>query len=210
MLRELSANEQRLIGNKSLRDSLGWEEDKYNRTKEQLADENLLIVGRGQGGSVGLADAPGTKALKLFISYSHADEKLKSELVKHLIPLKRLHLLETWHDRKLVAGDDWERTISSHLETADIILLLVSIDFINSPYCYDIEMERAMERHDQQAAVVVPVILRNCLWQHAPFARLQAVPTGAKAACSWTSLDDAFAEVAERIRETAEKVRASR
>lgn len=209
-LRELSNGEQKLIGNMTLREALGWDEERYNRIKVQLREENAVLVGTGRGGSVGLADALGVSALRLFVSYSHEDEALKNELLKHIEPLKRLNLIESWHDRKLVAGEDWEKSISKNLETADIVLLLVSIDFINSKYCFDIELDRALELHAQQKTTVVPVILRNCLWQHTAFAKLQALPRDAKAVCAWPDRDEAFTNVADGIRQVAEQIRASR
>lgn len=206
-LTDLSEGGRTLVGNKTLRDALGWDEDRYKRIKAQLVQENAVMVGRGQGGSVGLADVPGAKGLTVFISYSHADEELKNELVKHLEPLRRLRLIDAWHDRKLKPGDDWERSISAQLESASIILLLVSIDFINSSYCYDIELDRALDRHDKQEAVVIPVILRNCLWQHTSFAKIQALPKDGKAVRSWTDQDEALMSIAEGVREVAEDLR---
>lgn len=138
-LTNLSGDEPCLIGNRALRKALDWDEDRYDMIKNQLFYEGQIILGRGKGGSVGLASAPGSEALRLFISYSHIDQPLKNELVKHLQPLKRLNLIETWHDGVLKPGDEWEQEISDQLEDADIILLLVSIDFINSKFCYDIE-----------------------------------------------------------------------
>lgn len=208
-LSELSGGEQQLVSNKALREALGWDEDRYDRVRSQVREENLVIVGRGQGGSVGLASAPGSEALKVFVSYSHADETLKKELLKHLEPLKRLNLIEAWNDRELKGGDEWDEEISENLEAADIILLLVSIDFINSKYCYDIELERALERHDEGTAVVVPVILRNCLWKHTPFAKLQALPTDGKAAFSHEDRDEAMTNIAEGVRKIAENIYAS-
>jgi hypothetical protein len=209
-LTDLSDGGQTLIGNKTLRDSLGWDEDRYKRIKAQLVDENAVIVGRGQGGSIGLADFPDAKGLTVFISYSHADEALKNELVKHLEPLRRLRLIDAWHDRKLKAGDDWEKTISQQLENASIILLLVSIDFINSSYCYDIELDRALERHGKKEAVVIPVILRNCLWQHTPFAKIQALPKDGKAVRTWVDQDEALMNIADGVRQAAEDLRTKR
>lgn len=210
-LRALSNDEQKLIGNIKLRSELGWEEDKYNRIRSQLREENLVIIGTGKGGSVGLATTQGVSStLRLFVSYSHEDEQLKNELLKHLEPLKRLNLIDSWHDRKLVAGEEWEKSISKNLETADIILLLVSIDFINSKYCFDIELDCALELHAQKKAVVVPVILRNCLWQHTAFAKLQALPPEARAICAWPDRDEAFTKVATGIKQLAEEIRASR
>lgn len=210
-LRELTKNdEQKLIGNMTLRDALNWDDPRYNRIKAQLRDENFIIAGTGKGGSVGLADARGTSGLRLFISYSHADEALKDELIKHIEPLKRLKLIESWHDRKLLPGDDWEKSISKNMENADIILFLVSIDFINSEYCFDIELDRALELQAQQKTRVIPIILRSCLWQYTSFGKIQALPRDAKAVSLWPTTDDALTDVADGIRKVAEEIRASR
>lgn len=205
-LSNLSNKGEKLIPNKNLRDALGWAEDKYFRVKDELLNEEAIIIGKGQGGTVGLARIPGAKALSVFISYSHADESLKAELVKHLVPLQRLNLIDAWNDQKITPGDDWAKSISKTLEAADIVLLLVSIDFINSNYCYDIELEKALELHQQQKSVVVPVILRSCLWQRTPFAKLQALPKDGKAIKSFPDIDDALTGVADGIRLLAEQI----
>ena len=208
-LTDLSGDEPSLIGNRTLRKELDWDGDRYEMIKNQLYYEGQIILGRGKGGSVGLASAPGSDALRLFISYSHVDQSLKNELVKHLEPLKRLNLIETWHDGVLKPGDEWEKEISDQLEDADIILLLVSIDFINSGFCYAVELERALERHAEGTVVVLPVILRSCHWQQMPFAKLQGLPKDAKAINSWTDRDEAFTNVVEGIRTVAEDLLAS-
>lgn len=199
-LRELSGDEQKLMSNNAVREALGWDEERYKRVKGQLLDENLIVVGRGYGGSVGLANAPGSKALTLFISYSHADESLKNELLKHLAPLKRLKLIEAWHDRKLKAGDDLDHEISTNLEKSDIAVFLLSVDFINSQYCYDVELEKALELHSKGSLVVVPVVLRSCLWQHTPLAKLLALPRDGKAVSAWSDRDEALTDVVEGLR----------
>lgn len=201
-LSDLSKGKPELVGNFALSKALGWSEEKYTRIKKQLLDEGTIIAGRGRGGSVALAGDP-DESLNVFISYSHADEKLKNELVKHLHPLKRMGLIDDWHDRKLEAGDNWDQTISVHLESADIILVLVSIDFINSKYAYDIELDRALELQAEDNTRVIPVILRSCMWQHTPFAKLQALPVDAKPVATWPDQDEALAQVAEGIRKVA-------
>ncbi|WP_445628750.1 toll/interleukin-1 receptor domain-containing protein [Nostoc sp. DSM 114167] len=85
----------------------------------------------------------------IFFSYSHRDETLRDELEIHLAMLKKQGFIETWHDRRITAGEEFDKAISKNLEEADIILLLVSSDFLASNYCYDIEMQRAMEKHEQ-------------------------------------------------------------
>jgi len=205
-LAELSEEGKSLVSNMALRESLGWDEDLYKRVKVQLVDERIIFVSRGYGGTVGLTSPKGTSALSVFVSYSHRDESFKDDLVKHLSPLKRLGLVEEWHDRKITAGAEWDKVISEKLEAAKIILLLVSIDFITSAYCYDVELERALERHAKNEAVVIPIVVRNCLWQHTPFAKLQALPKDAKAVSSWSDRDDAFTIIAESIRQIAEQL----
>lgn len=209
-LREMSGDPPELVNNRALREALGWDEDRYDRIKQQLSTEELILRSRGgPGGSVGLA-APENQALKVFISYSHADEALKDTLLKHLKPLERMKLITSWHDRKLMAGDNWGAEISRNLEEADLVLLLVSIDFINSRYCYDIELDKALERHQAGECKVVPIILRGCLWQHTPFATLQALPRDAVPAVSWSDLDMAMSNIAEGIRTLANDVLSSR
>jgi len=144
----------------------------------------------------------GVSPKQIFFCYAHEDEPLLNELKKHLQPLQRQKLISTWHDRDISAGTEWEQKINQHLDTAEIILLLVSPDFMASDYCYDIEMKRAIERHERGEAKVIPIILRPVYWQGAPFGRLQALPKDAKAVMSsdWHNQDEAFFDVADSIR----------
>lgn len=203
-LTALSEGGARLVSNHELQYSLGWTAETYQAVKQQLRSEELIIVSRGRGGLVGLAQVPDAPALTVFVSYCHADSDLKDQLLKHLEPLRKLDLVETWHDRDIRPGEEWADRISDELEAADLILLLVSIDFINSEYCYSQELARALERHEEQSAIVVPVILRSCLWTHMPFAKLQAVPTDGKPVTTFANIDEALTQVAESIRRLAE------
>jgi internalin A len=142
-----------------------------------------------------MADAP----LRLFYSYSHKDEKLRDKLETHLKILERQGLIAPWHDRKILAGEEWADDIDENLEHADIILLLVSADFINSDYCFGKELKRALERHDQHEATVIPIILRDVNWTKAPFARLQSLPRDGKAVTSWSNRDAAWTNVSKGI-----------
>jgi len=121
----------------------------------------------------------------VFFSYSHADEALRDQLEKQLAMLRRQGVIETWHDRRIGAGQDIDHAIDEHINRDEIILLLVSPDFLASDYCYDIEMKRAMERHHAGKAIVIPVILRACDWHHAPFGKLNATPRDGKPVTQW-------------------------
>ncbi|HRV94196.1 MAG TPA: SUMF1/EgtB/PvdO family nonheme iron enzyme [Anaerolineae bacterium] len=140
-----------------------------------------------------------SEPLNLFFAYARADQALRDELDKHLAFLRRSNLIKGWYDGDISAGEDWQQAIDQHLHTADIILLLVSPDFIASDYCYDVEMRKAMARHDAGETMVIPIILRPCRWKYAPFSKLQALPKNAKPVSRWANSDDAFDSVAEKI-----------
>ena len=139
--------------------------------------------------------------ISLFYSYSHKDEALRDELETHLTLLRRQGVVRGWHDRRIVAGTEWEGSIDHHLDTAGVILLLVSADFLASEYCYEKEMKRALERHRAGAARVIPVILRPCQWDSAPFGKLQALPKDGRPVITWGIRDEAFADITRGIRE---------
>ena len=136
----------------------------------------------------------------IFFSYSHKDEALRDRLEVALTTMKRQGLIEAWHDRRLRAGDDFDRGVKAELERADIILLLVSPDFIASDYCHNVEMTRALERHDRGEARVIPVILRPCDWHPTRFGKLLAIPRDGHPVTRWTDLDDAFLDIVQRLR----------
>ncbi|MFL6215109.1 MAG: toll/interleukin-1 receptor domain-containing protein [Blastocatellia bacterium] len=146
-----------------------------------------------------MADEALNQAIEIFYSYSHRDERLRKQLEDHLSVLQRRGLIAGWHDRDIDAGTEWKTQIDSHLQTAQIILLLISGSFLASDYCYGLEMTTAMERHERREARVIPVILRPCMWQDAPFARLQVLPRDGKPVTKWPSPDDGFLSVAEGI-----------
>ncbi|MBM4467864.1 MAG: toll/interleukin-1 receptor domain-containing protein [Chloroflexi bacterium] len=141
-----------------------------------------------------------TKTIEIFYSYAREDEELRNELEKHLSILKRQGVLAGWHDRKISPGKEWKDEIDMHLNTARIILLLISADFMASDYCWGVEVERAMERHKAGEARVIPVILRPVDWKGAPFGKLQALPTDAEPVTSWKNRDEAFVDIAQGIR----------
>lgn len=144
--------------------------------------------------------------IKIFFSYSHEDEKLKEELEKHLIALERQGIIDSWSDSKIDAGDEWKDKIESELQNANIILLLISSDFLVSTFCYDIELKKAIERHNQGEAVVIPIILRPVVWDNAPFSHLQALPNNAKPVTSWKDLDSAFHNIVLNIQKVVTKM----
>ncbi|WP_181166002.1 MULTISPECIES: toll/interleukin-1 receptor domain-containing protein [unclassified Mesorhizobium] len=135
-----------------------------------------------------------------FISYTHRDEAFRQELETHLSPLRRQGLLSVWHDRRITPGDHLDDTISEHLEGADLILMLISADFVASEYCYAREMTRALERHQAKKARAVSIICRPCHFEGLPFSRFLLLPTDAKAVSLWPDRDAAWVDVVKGIR----------
>lgn len=146
--------------------------------------------------------------IEIFCCYARKDQELLRDLKTHLAPLQRQGLISIWNDTDITAGTNWEAEISKHLNTAHIILLLISPDFMASDYCYGIEMKRAIERHERGEAHVIPVILRHVYWRGGPLGELQALPKDAKPVTdqSWQSLDRAFFDVTEGIMKAIESM----
>jgi hypothetical protein len=144
--------------------------------------------------------------IEIFFSYSHKDERLMDVVRRQLILYDRRHVIEKWHDRKILPGQDSTKVIDERLMRAKIILLFVSPHFIESKYCYNVEMKEALRRHQAGEAVVVPIILRPCAWQDSPFGQLEALPRNGKAITKWRNRDEASLDVAEGIMRVVHKM----
>jgi len=152
--------------------------------------------------------ATASDAVEVLISYSHRDDKLREALETHLSLLRRQGFISVWQDRRISAGAEWKEQINAHLDSAQVILLLVSPDFLASDYCYEVEVKRAIERHDVGTARVIPVILRSVDWHDAPFGKLQALPKDGKPILRWSDRDEAFRTVVAGIRGAVQELRA--
>lgn len=137
--------------------------------------------------------------IKLFYCYAREDKELRDELEKHLSILKRRYGLRSWHDREILAGDNWQEAINLHLDDAHLILLLISPDFMVSEYCYGKEMQRAFERQREGTCRIIPIILRPTYWEDELFSQLQILPTDAVPVTSWPHRDLAFLNIAKEM-----------
>lgn len=142
--------------------------------------------------------------LSVFISYAHEDEQIRSKLVGHLKLLERLDFIRHWDDRKILPGSAFGTEVDKQLDCADIILLLVSPDFLNSEYCYENEMARALRRHELGEARVIPIIVRPVDWESAPFRMLNVLPTEGRPIVMWDNQDAAFVDIVKGIRSVIE------
>lgn len=101
---------------------------------------------------------------KVFISYSHQDEAWKNRLVKHFKVLEMEGLLNVWQDRAIKPGDDWLPEIERALETADVAILLVSVDFLTSHFIRHKEIPKLLQRREEEGIRVIPLIVSPCAW----------------------------------------------
>lgn len=141
---------------------------------------------------------------KIFVSYSHKDNSYKDQLRKQLKVLERSQKIKIWDDHAIDLGREWNTEIMYNLDTSDIILLLISPDFINSKFCYEIEMIRALERHENQDALVIPIILRSCLWEETPFSKLQGIIPDGGAVDNKLKSDKIWTNIAVQLNEAVD------
>lgn len=137
---------------------------------------------------------------RIFYSYAHEDAALRQRLATYLAPLKQQKKIVEWHDRQIMPGSNWDNEISENLDSADLILFLVSADFLASDYIFGVEVDRALARLKRQEAKVVPVLLRPCLWEDSRFSELQFIPRDGIPISESRSADEALKEVAKEIR----------
>lgn len=146
---------------------------------------------------------PSKRVPRVFYSYAHEDAGLREELAKHLRVLERKQIIESWYDNMIAPGAEWSEEIAVQLDKADIVIVLVSADFLDSDYCYTVEMKRALERHAAGKVCVIPVILRSALWEESPLAKLRALPKDGRAVVLWADRDEAWVDVTRGIRAVA-------
>lgn len=137
----------------------------------------------------------------VFVSYSHLDEPLRVDFAKHLSVLQSVGLVDVWHDGRISPGEDWRSAIEASMNEADLIVLLVTPDFLASPFCRDVELSRALLRWKDRKAQVVPVIVRPCLWQESSISQLQVLPKEGRAVTTSPNTDNAWTEVVSGIRD---------
>jgi hypothetical protein len=147
-----------------------------------------------------------TGLCKVFVSYSRVDEAQRVRLDVHLAPLVRDGLIDLWSDRAIAPGSDWERDIEQELATADIVLLLVTPDFVASVYCFEKELAEALRRHEEDGVRILPILVRPVDLRNMPFGRFQPLPKDLRTISAWPDADEAWLEVAQGVRDTVEEI----
>ena len=151
-------------------------------------------------------EAGGTAPFEMYISYAKKDEDLEEELETHLASLKHQKIISPWHSRQIGLGEEKDKAFDNHINTAQIILLLVSPRFMASNYRDEQEMARAMERHASKQARVIPILLRPTDVTGAPFRNLQGLPRNDEPIVSYRDRDQAWYEIVQEIRKLCEEM----
>jgi O-acetyl-ADP-ribose deacetylase (regulator of RNase III) len=142
----------------------------------------------------------------VFVSYAHEDEKYAQLLLEAMSGLRLEGLVRAWHDRRIMPGSDWQVDIETAIEETDMMLLIVSSSFLNSPYCTGVELGRALQLHDDRKLIVVPIIARPSDWRPL-LGRFQALPKDGKPISSYSDLDEANLNVVLGLRQLIEMSR---
>ncbi len=153
-------------------------------------------------------DAPPVRngLCKVFVSYARIDEACRVRLSVHLAPLVREGLIDLWSDRAITAGSNWERDIERELAAADIVLLLVTPDFVASVYCFEKEVTEALRRHERNEVRILPVLVKHVDLVNLPFGRFQGLPLNRRPISAWEDPDEAWLEVAQGVQGAAEDI----
>jgi TIR domain len=154
-----------------------------------------------------MPDTLPTQPITIFCSYTRADESYKNALKTALAVPIRNGEISLWHDRLIEPGEEWDDEIKAQLNSADIILLMVSADFFASDYCQRVEVQTALDRHRDGTARVIPIICRKVLWNRSGLEILQALPTDAKPIKSWTDSDEAYFNIAQGLQRVIGSIR---
>lgn len=157
----------------------------------------------------GKSQANGQEPIEVFISFSEDDEKFKKQFETHLTMLRRDGIIRPWHSKQVELGQEWEQETANHIDSAQIILLLVSPSFLASDQLYENEMMRAMKRQNSGDALVVPIVLRSTDLGKIPFTKLQALPRNNRPVDTWRNADEIWSSIAQEIRQICEQIRTS-
>jgi hypothetical protein len=147
-----------------------------------------------------------SKGVKIFYCYAQEDRKDRNDLARHLSTLRWKGLIKEAHDLDISPGQEREKESIKLLDDADIILLLITKDFVDSYYTYEVQMRRAIERHEAGSARVIPILLRPVFLKDTPFSELQALPTNTKPVSLWVNRDQAYTDICKSISKVVDEL----
>lgn len=161
-----------------------------NGTRKKIPAKNVLE-------GIDFEDKP-----RIFISYSHQNEDFKKEFRTMIAPMEKGGHWKVWDDRWLLPGDRWNTEIAKHLNEANVIVLMLTPKFFDSSFIYDIELPRAIQRHEEGEALIIGVIVSDCMWEDTPLAKIQMLPVDGLPVERHQHRSEVWKAVATKIKET--------
>ena len=119
--------------------------------------------------------------------------------------MQKQKLITTWHKGKVEGGQDEQDADISHIPHVDIILMLISPDFMEAHYRDGTGVEQALARR-KTGTIVIPILLRLTDWRTSPFGGIQPLPLNGKPVKQWSDDDEAFYEITSSLRKIVEGV----
>lgn len=147
-----------------------------------------------------------SQAIKIFISYSRKDKAYKEELVEFLAPMRRKGIIESWNDKDIIAGEQWEDELLEQLAAAHIVIFLISSSFLNSDYINRVEINGAIERHKNRELVIIPVLVRSSDFLTSDLSSFQSLPSDLKPISTWNDSDSAWLNVTEGLKKVIQSI----
>ncbi|MFA6137665.1 MAG: toll/interleukin-1 receptor domain-containing protein [Sulfurimonas sp.] len=144
--------------------------------------------------------------VKIFFSYAHKDREYLEELKEYIKIFERNGLVERWDDNELVVGEKWDNTIKDKIYSADIIIFLLSSTSLASDYIYNNELKIAFELNEMDEAYVVPIIIKDCLWDMTEFKEFQVLPLDGIAVNSWSKKEEAWTRVSRGLKKAIDNI----
>lgn len=137
----------------------------------------------------------------LFYSYSHKDAQYRDDMETALSLLKRNNLLKDWSDLKILPGQSIPKEVRKKMDEADILVFLLSTDFIASDECMK-EWEYAKQLTTKGKPIFrIPIILRDCPWKDLlSNDNIKALPNDGMAVANFDNKDTAWMQVYEGIK----------
>ena len=189
--------------------------DRFPEKIFELMESNLELKVREEP-TISYEETPKPKEfireapMKIFISYSHKDEDFKDELIIMLASLQRRGVIDAWQDRRIEEGDEWHQEIQDAMNDCELAILLVSANFLASPFIQDEEIPKLLKRRMEEDLRVVPIIVKQCMWQSEPVIKdLQALPRDGKPVITFSKdngdRDQVWTDIAKAIEKRAKK-----
>ena len=142
--------------------------------------------------------------VQVLLLYTHKDARFRDDLMASLIPLERQGLIMFYEERIITPGTEWAAEMNKRLASTQLILLLISPDFLASDYVWSNELKHILRRAKAGEILVIPIIVRAADWHNSPYGMFRPLPSNEVPVHAWTSRDEAYVDIAQGIQTAVE------